>query len=112
MPTRNAVWRSWLRRFGRTVDRVGVNGVGVVGGLVCRCVWPVGADNDSSEPVCCRPVPALATRDADDDCLVALAREHEAVWIVTGDDDLLDWEEQKPRTIAPAAFEQWLIERP
>ena len=55
---------------------------------------------------------AIATRDADDDYLVALAREHEAVWIVTGDDDLLDWVEQKPRTIAPAAFEQWLIERP
>ena len=53
----------------------------------------------------------IATRDADDDCLVALAREYEAVWIVTGDDDLLDWEEQQPRTIAPAAFEQWLIER-
>ena len=38
-------------------------------------------------------------------------REHEAVWIVT-DNDLLDWEEQRPRTIEPAAFEQWLIEQP
>ena len=55
---------------------------------------------------------AIATRDADDDYLVALAREHEAAWIVTGDDDLLEWEDQNPRTIAPAAFEQWLIERP
>ena len=55
---------------------------------------------------------AVTTRDADDDYLVVLARAHEAVWIVTGDDDLLDWVEQKPRTIAPAAFEQWLIERP
>ena len=55
---------------------------------------------------------AVATRDADDDYLVASAREHDAVWIVTGDDDLLDWEEQRPSTIAPAAFEQWLIERP
>jgi uncharacterized protein len=54
---------------------------------------------------------AVVTRDADDDYLVALAKEHEAVWIVTGDDDLLEWEEQSPRTIAPAAFEQWLIER-
>lgn len=54
----------------------------------------------------------VATRDADDDYLVALAREHEAAWIVTGDDDLLDWEDQKPRTIAPVEFEQWLIERP
>jgi uncharacterized protein len=54
---------------------------------------------------------AVVTRDADDDYLVALAREHEAVWIVTGADDLLEWEEQSPRTIAPAAFEQWLAER-
>ena len=53
---------------------------------------------------------AVATRDADDDYLIALAREHHAVWIVTGDDDLLDWEEQLPQTIAPAAFERWLIE--
>jgi uncharacterized protein len=53
---------------------------------------------------------AIATRDADDDYLVALAREHEAAWIVTGDDDLLEWEDQNPRTIPPAAFEQWLIE--
>lgn len=48
------------------------------------------------------------TRDADDDYLVALARANEAVWIVTGDDDLLDWEEQTPRTISPARFEEWL----
>ena len=53
---------------------------------------------------------AVATRDVDDDYLVSLAREHDAIWIVTGDDDLLDWEEQRPPTIAPAAFEQWLIE--
>ena len=53
---------------------------------------------------------AAATRDANDDYLIALAREHDAVFIVTGDDDLLDWEEQIPRTIAPAAFERWLIE--
>ncbi len=55
---------------------------------------------------------AVATRDADDDYLVALAREHGAVWIVTGDDDLLDWAEQRPPTIAPAAFEDWLTQRP
>ena len=53
---------------------------------------------------------AAATRDANDDYLIALAREHDAVFIVTGDDDLLDWEEQIPPTIAPAAFERWLIE--
>ena len=50
---------------------------------------------------------AVATRDADDDYLVALAREHDAKWIVTGDDDLLDWDEQQPPTISPAAFEKW-----
>ena len=54
---------------------------------------------------------AVATRDVDDDYLIALAREHDAVWIVTGDDDLLDWEEQLTPTIAPAAFEKWLLER-
>ena len=55
---------------------------------------------------------AVVTRDADDDYLVALAREHDDVWIVSGDDDLLDWEEQRLPTIAPAAFERWLIEQP
>ena len=54
---------------------------------------------------------AVATRDADDDYLVALAQEHDASLIVTGDDDLLDWDEQQPPTIAPAAFEKWLLER-
>ncbi len=44
---------------------------------------------------------AVATRDTDDDYLVAFSRAHEAVWIVTGDDDVLEWDEQKPRTIAP-----------
>lgn len=33
---------------------------------------------------------AVATRDADDDYLVALAREHDAKWIVTGDDRISD----------------------
>ena len=54
---------------------------------------------------------AVATRDVDDDYLVALAREHDAKWIVTGDDDLLDRDEQQPPTIASAAFEKWLLER-
>ncbi len=54
---------------------------------------------------------AVATRDADDDYLVALAQELDASLIVTGDDDLLDWDEQQPPTIAPAAFEKWLLER-
>jgi uncharacterized protein len=54
---------------------------------------------------------AVATRDADDDYLVALAREHDAKWIVTGDDDLLNWADQQPPTISPAAFEKWLLEQ-
>ena len=51
---------------------------------------------------------AVARRDVDDDYLVVSAREHDAAWIVTGDDDLLGWDEQQPPTIAPAAFEKWL----
>ena len=50
------------------------------------------------------------TRDADDDYLVALALEHEAAWIVTGDKDLLEWEEQAPPAITPASFEELLDE--
>jgi putative PIN family toxin of toxin-antitoxin system len=45
------------------------------------------------------------TRDPDDDYLVALAREHGVDWIVTGDKDLLEWEDQLPPAITPAAFE-------
>jgi len=49
-----------------------------------------------------------ATRDADDDYLVALGREHGVDWIVTGDKDLLEWEAQTPPAITPAAFERML----
>ncbi len=49
-----------------------------------------------------------ATRDPDDDYLVALARTHAADFIVTGDKDLLEWQEQRPPVIAPAAFERLL----
>ena len=52
-----------------------------------------------------------ATRDVDDDYLVALAREHSADFIVTGDKDLLEWEDQTPPAITPAAFEQALVGR-
>ena len=45
------------------------------------------------------------TRDRDDDYLVSLARAHKADYIVSGDRDLLDWSEQDPPVIAPAAFE-------
>ena len=58
------------------------------------------------------PAPIEATtRDADDDYLVALAREHGVDWIVTGDKDLLEWEDQMPPAITPAAFEE-LLDRP
>jgi len=48
------------------------------------------------------------TRDIDDDYLVALARQYGADYIVTGDNDLLDWAEQQPPVITPAAFEELL----
>ena len=51
---------------------------------------------------------AAHTRDADDDYLIALAREHGADYIVTGDKDLLEWPEQHPPAITPAAFETLL----
>ena len=48
--------------------------------------------------------PAPTTRDPDDDYLAALAREHEADYIVTGDKDLLEEREHIPPIITPAAF--------
>lgn len=55
------------------------------------------------------PAPIEATtRDVDDDYLVALGREHSVDWIVTGDKDLLEWEDQMPPVITPAAFEELL----
>ena len=55
-----------------------------------------------------RAVIDTATRDVDDDYLVALARSYGADYIVTGDNDLLDWGEQQPPVITPAAFEELL----
>jgi putative PIN family toxin of toxin-antitoxin system len=54
---------------------------------------------------------AAATRDPDDDYLVALARQHKADYIVTGDKDLLEWDDQVPPAITPAAFEDLLSAR-
>lgn len=48
------------------------------------------------------------TRDVDDDYLVALARDHAVNYIVTGDKDLLEWPDQRPPVITPAAFEKLL----
>ncbi len=52
------------------------------------------------------------TRDPDDDYLVALAREHNAEFIVSGDKDLLEWDEQVPPAIAPSDFEAILGSAP
>ena len=51
------------------------------------------------------------TRDPGDDYLIALALASSAMWIVTGDKDLLEWTGQHPPTLAPAAFEAWLKEQ-
>lgn len=48
-------------------------------------------------------------RDPDDDYLVALARQHDADWIITGDKDLLDWQTPNPAVIAPADFERRVL---
>ena len=48
------------------------------------------------------------TRDVDDDYLVALGRQRGVDWIVTGDKDLLEWKDQMPPAITPAAFEELL----
>ena len=47
-----------------------------------------------------------ATRDANDDYLIALARENQVEFIVSGDKDLLQWEQQRPLVMTPAQFEQ------
>lgn len=48
------------------------------------------------------------TRDADDDFVVYLAREYAAEVIVSGDLDLLEWEEQQPPVVPPVAFERMI----
>jgi putative PIN family toxin of toxin-antitoxin system len=50
------------------------------------------------------PGPAL-TRDPDDDYLIHLAQAHDVDYIVSGDADLLEWDEQDPPVIPPAEFE-------
>lgn len=45
------------------------------------------------------------TRDSDDDYLIALAHAHHATYIVSGDLDLLEWEEADPPVLSPADFE-------
>jgi len=50
------------------------------------------------------PGPAL-TRDPDDDYVIHLARAHATDLIVSGDADLLEWQEQRPPVITPVEFE-------
>jgi uncharacterized protein len=49
---------------------------------------------------------SAATRDHGDDYLVALARGHNVDVIVSGDNDLLEWEAQNPPVVTPAQFER------
>ena len=52
--------------------------------------------------------PIAQTRDVDDDYVVALAVEHAADFIVSGDKDLIEWTEQRPPVLTPAQFEELL----
>lgn len=62
-------------------------------------IWP--------DPVGARRI----TRDPDDDYLILLARSHDVDVIVSGDRDLLEWEEQLPPVVTPAMFEAMLTGR-
>ncbi len=46
------------------------------------------------------------TRDSNDEHLIALARAHDVDAVVSGDEDLLDWDEQRPPVLTPAQFEE------
>lgn len=48
-------------------------------------------------------------RDESDDYLVALARENQAEYIITGDRDLLAWSPQLLPVVSPADFETILF---
>lgn len=48
-------------------------------------------------------------RDPGDDYLVALARQHDVDWIITGDKDLLEWSNPSPAVITPADFERRVL---
>jgi len=45
------------------------------------------------------------TRDPDNDYVIYLARAYEVGFVVSGDADLLEWDEQNPPVIPPAEFE-------
>jgi predicted nucleic acid-binding protein len=69
--------------------------------------WLAGA-GDFEVIICHTLIAEVEDVLTDDDYLVALARERGADFIVTGDNDLLDWAEQRPPVITPAAFEELL----
>lgn len=50
------------------------------------------------------PGPRLS-RAPDDDYVIYLARQNNAEFIVTGDDDLRQWSDQTPPTMSPSEFE-------
>ena len=57
--------------------------------------------NMASDPEDVVPI----THDPSDVYLVALAHEHNADYLVTGDKDLLEWDGQRPPVISPAELE-------
>ena len=46
------------------------------------------------------------TRDPEDDYLIALARANDVEFIISGDNDLLEWGVQQPPVVTPSQFEQ------
>jgi len=45
-------------------------------------------------------------RDPEDDYLIALARANDVEFIISGDNDLLEWGVQQPPAVTPSQFEQ------
>jgi len=54
------------------------------------------------------PAGLALTRDPADDFVIHLARQRGADVIVSGDRDLLEWPDQDPPVVRPAAFEEML----
>jgi putative PIN family toxin of toxin-antitoxin system len=54
------------------------------------------------------PPPGVALTRDPDDYLIHLAHAHDADVIVSGDADLLEWDDQHPPVISPSAFDALL----
>jgi len=81
---------------------------GLAGGVVWRCGGACAGYTTLATVANVQPDPAAGpalTRDPDDDCVIHLARAHDADYIVSGDADLLEWNEQDPPVVPPAEFE-------